>query len=137
MLFLGACRWREMAALRWREYEPQYEGELGRIVFARSLTAELPCCENRRQRRMHRHPWAEMMGRAPKSDDLIVPHAPVLLPGRLPPIGRSRSTRLPLSRNTSLSPFTTFHRLAVQEASSTSSTIARNRSMPWKHRTRR
>ncbi|MGZ5764503.1 MAG: tyrosine-type recombinase/integrase [Usitatibacter sp.] len=94
ILFLGLCRWGEMAALRWREYEPQYEGELGRIVFARSFDHKkrrIKSVKTEVPRWMPVHPtlakilaawklggWAEMIGRAPKADDLIVPNAPVL-----------------------------------------------------------
>ena len=94
ILFLGACRWGEMAALRWREFEPRYEGGLGRIVFARSFDHKkrrIKSVKTEVPRWMPVHPtlaevlaewklggWAAMMGRMPTPDDLVVPNAPVL-----------------------------------------------------------
>jgi integrase len=94
ILFLGACRWGEMAALRWREYEPSYDGGLGRIVFARSFDYKqkrIKSVKTEVPRWMPVHPtlatilaewklggWEQMMGRRPTPDDLIVPNAPVL-----------------------------------------------------------
>src|SRR5581483_8893881 len=95
LLFLAGVRWGEMAALRWREYETQFRGHLGRFVVARSFdhrNRRIKPVKTEVPRWVPVHPtlakmlaewklggWAQMVGRAPTPDDLIVPNAPVLV----------------------------------------------------------
>jgi alkylated DNA nucleotide flippase Atl1 len=94
LLFLGGIRWGEMAALRWREYEPKFGSGLGRLVIARSFEHRkrvIKATKTEVPRWMPVHPvlammlaewklagWAQMMGRPPTADDLVVPNAPVV-----------------------------------------------------------
>ena len=95
LLFLAGVRWGEMAALRWREFETEFRSHLGRLVIARSFehrTRRIKAVKTEVPRWVPVHPtlakilaewklggWAQMMGRAPTADDLIVPNAPTLL----------------------------------------------------------
>jgi integrase len=94
LLFLAGVRWGEMAALRWREYETDFRGSLGRLVVARSFEhrdRKIKAVKTEVPRWLPVHPtlakmlaewklggWSQMIGRAPTADDLIVPNSPVL-----------------------------------------------------------
>jgi integrase len=88
LLALTGARFGEMAALQWSSYEPKME-PLGRLVLARSYdfkNKRVKGTKTERPREVPVHPtlakvlaawklggWQRLMGRSPKSEDLIFP----------------------------------------------------------------
>jgi integrase len=93
MLFLAGLRWGEAVSAPWSAWDPKWaEGPLGRLLIARSYqwqTNTIKATKTEVPRWVPVHPtlakmlaewklhgWQELMGRAPKPDDLIIPPVP-------------------------------------------------------------
>lgn len=89
--FLTGMRTGEAAARRWRDWEPKFKGELGRLVAATAYNTRFQVEKTTKtgiEKWIPVHPtlheiltawkregWAKFMGRTPRPDDLIVPAA--------------------------------------------------------------